>query len=187
MVSQGEGVSGEDPFAKCCLRERKVKLTQAGPDFSPGLLTLPFPSLSVFKRSFCHQLMLSLIYPTPPSPQLLCSVLATASLPSVNSASLLLKCQFWNNRRTCCFCGISGKNFILIHLVLRALTRNVFRDPRQPPSLCGSHLVVGDFTGTFLPEMSIFLSFFLRCLCLSDYSVLELWQFLIYFQAGGLF
>lgn len=40
----------------------------------------------------------------------------------------------------------------------------------------------------FPQEMSIFLSsvsFFLRCLCLSDHSVLELWQFLIYFQAGG--
>lgn len=45
-----------------------------------------------------------------------------------------------------------GENFILIHLVLRALARNVFRDPRQPPSLCGSHLVVGDFTGTFPPQ-----------------------------------
>ena len=83
--------------------------------------------------------------------------------------------------------------FFLIHLVLRELTRNVFRDPRQPLSLlwftfggwwytthtafspqkcpCSSH-----------PHPASF-----RFLCLSANSVLEALQFPIYFQAGDPF
>ena len=82
---------------------------------------------------------------------------------------------------------LGEKNFFLIHLVLRALTRNVFRDLASLFHWCGSHLVVGDITGTAPPSppnvhSPLTVSFLLRFLCLSDQSVSASWQFLVIFK-----
>ena len=122
------------PFPKCCLRDWKTKLIHTGPGFSPGPLAFLFSSLSIFKHGYLHRPLLSLVYPTPPGPQLFCSSVP-ASPPRPPRDTQLHCC--WNvifetTEGHAVFCGISGKNFFLINLVLRALTRNVFREPRQP-------------------------------------------------------
>lgn len=84
-----------------------------------------------------------------------------------------------------------GKKIFFIHLVLRALTRNVFRGLASLFHWCGSHLVVGDVTGTATPppppppanvHSPLTVSFLLRLLCLSDQSVPASWPFLVMFK-----
>lgn len=110
-------------------------------------------------------------------------------IPSPNTLSFIAaKCHFWNNRRTCCFCDISGKK-IFDPFGVKSTHKKCIQGP-SPASFTGVvHIwwLVIEQARHFPPEMSLLLSSvssFLRLPCLSDNAVFEAQQFLIYFQTG---
>lgn len=160
----------------------------AGPDFCPGFLALLVSSLSIFRHSSLHQPILSLMYAPPQSPTLLfwpCHCLSPHNTLSFVAA----KCHFWNNRRTCCFCGISGK-FFFDPFGIKSTHKECIQGP-SPASLTG----VVHIWWWWYNKHSIFRQ---KCpfsyhLCPSSLDVFvfqinpvfEAQQCLIYFQAGG--